>query len=232
MRGDPPVQLVSRERYQQLRSGVYSPREFPLPAERLRRVCKPGDDFDPVVDLRYVSSLDKTALLHPDVSPLRPLSAPQRQALREWVGNRFARSAFSEDLEDNVLGRLGRVLESLAGEYARIPPAKRSPASRLVGAAREWRIGPGGKLVAITPIINEASCREAGLYDAQQREISTSAVTGAAKRLAAALRGVLPPDGGYALKVEPATLDGLLASEYLESSRWTWADGPDPLNED
>ena len=57
---------MSKQRYQQLRSGEYSPREFPLPARDVGRIVGVADPDDvwPVADLRYVTSVDKTALLN------------------------------------------------------------------------------------------------------------------------------------------------------------------------
>src|SRR3954468_294211 len=78
-----PVTLVDAGRYAQLRRGGYSPREFPLPAEKLRAACSVPKDtpFHPVADSRFIASIDKTALVHPNVQTLRPLTGPQQQRL-------------------------------------------------------------------------------------------------------------------------------------------------------
>lgn len=70
-----PVDLVSRERYQQLRRGSYSPREFPLPVDKLAQATdNDPEDFFPVVNARFITSLDKMALLAAEVQTLRPLN--------------------------------------------------------------------------------------------------------------------------------------------------------------
>lgn len=229
-----PVRLVPPERYQQLRRGSSSPREFPLPADKLAKACgaEPGG-FCPVVDARFITSLDKTALLHRDVDTLRPLTGPQQKRFGLWIGNRFARPAHPGEIEDNVLGRLTRIVKRLAGEYHRNAPRDRSPEVRLVGAATEWLLTPGDRVAAVTVVVSEATCREAGLYDTTAGEIDEAAVRHAAKKLAGALRGAIRgairAGDGYVVRVEPTTLDGMSAADYLALEPWSWGDEDDPL---
>jgi len=229
-----PVRLVTPQRYQELRSGSYSPREFPLPAGKLAHACRVPEAgaFCPVVDVRYITSLDKTALLHPDVATLRPLTGPQKKRFGLWIGHRFARPAHPGEIEDNVLGRLGRIVRRLAGEYQRNEPKQRSVEARLVGAATEWLITPSDRLVEITVIVSEPTCREAGFFNTKAGEIDESGVEGATKRLATALRSALPRGVGYVVRVLARTLDGMTAADYLALEPWSWADDDDPLSDD
>jgi hypothetical protein len=88
-----PVTLVIEERYEQLRHGAASPREFPLPIDKLRAACEASKDaaFFPVADLRWLASVDKTAIAYPRLQTLRPLTPPQQRRLAVWAARRFGR---------------------------------------------------------------------------------------------------------------------------------------------
>lgn len=57
-----------------------------------------------VVDMRAVSSLEKTALLSPHIERVPcPLTDPRRQALCFWLGQRFGRTAFPVEVDNQVI---------------------------------------------------------------------------------------------------------------------------------
>jgi hypothetical protein len=228
-----PISTVSAIRYQQLRSGEYSPREFPLSATELVKVVQPADpdSFWPVVDLRYVTSIDKAALLHDEVDSRRPLTSPQRQRFSTWVGRRFNRPANSDELETHVLTKAGEKISKLAGQFAQATaPGSLPPEVRLVGAAREWLIGGSERAIDVYVVIDAHSAAEAGLYDNKAGEISESLVAGAVKKLRDTFVKTLVSGSGYTIKVLPVTLDGISAAHYLSLNPWLWADKDDPLD--
>lgn len=229
-----PITTVSKQRYQQLRSGEYSPREFPLPASDLARIVQADDptDFWPVADLRYVTSVDKTALLSDDVGSRRPLTGPQQKAFSLWVGRRFNRPAHADQLETFVLGSTGKAISKLAARLAGASrPQAASLEERLVGAAREWLIGGTDRGVDVYVVVNDQSCKLVGLYDMTNNRLDEGQIQAAAKRLRKTLVGTLPPDSGYTIRVKPVTLDGIWASDYLALEPWLWADRADPLGD-
>ncbi len=229
-----PVATVTKELYQRLRSGEYSPREFPLPGKEVSRVV--GGDvegFWPVADLRYVTSVDKAALLSDAVESRRPLTGPQQQRFSTWVGRRFNRPAHSDQHHTHVLGRAGGKISKLAEAFARAErPAGAPPEVRLVGAAREWLLGGTDRHVQINVVIDAHSARVVGMYDTKSNRLDEGALTSAAKKLQQVLAMTLQPDSGYTISLRPITLDGISASEYLALEPWLWADTTDPLATD
>ena len=227
-----PITTVSRERYQQLRSGEYSPREFPLPPLDVARIveAEDPDNFWPIADLRYVTSVDKSALLNDKVESRRPLTGPQQKRFSTWVGRRYNRPAHSDQLERHVLGKAGNKISKLAAQFANSDkPRSLPPEVLLVGAAREWLIGGTERHVEINVVVDANSTQAVGMYDTTNSQINATQVLGAARKLARVLAATLPADKGYAITVKPITLDGINAGEFFALEPWLWADTSDPL---
>lgn len=210
-----PVQYVPAEEWQALTSGPRSPRFFPLPdGNKLPRM----DGKFPIADLRFVTSVDKTALLHPTVEVLHPLSAPQRASFGRWVGSRFARVAHPDNLERDVLPKAATLIRKLAKQFA--AGNMQNPEVRLVGATRSWYLGGNDKRVVYIPMISEATAKAAGLWNNDAGDFNVATIEAATKRLASKLRASLPPGAGYACSVEPSTLHTATAADLLEWSEW------------
>lgn len=228
-----PITTVTKQRHAQLRSGEYSPREFPLPAADVARIIAPAhpEDFWPVADLRYVTSVDKTALLSDTVESRRPLTGPQQKRFSLWVGRRYNRPAHSDQLEIHVLGKAGQLISKLAATFAdHDKPQAASPEVRLVGAAREWLIGGTDRGIQLNVVVDAQSCQAVGMFDNTANAIDEGQIKAATKKLRQALAATLPPDSGYSISVKPITLDGIPAAEYLSLEPWLWADDrEDPL---
>lgn len=228
-----PITTVSRARYQQLRSGEYSPREFPLPPRDVAHIVNAADpdNFWPVADLRYVTSVDKTALLNDKVDSRRPLTGPQQKRFSTWVGRRYNRPAHSDQLETHVLGKAGAKISKLAAQFANSDKPTLPPEVLLVGAAREWLIGGTERHIEINVVVNAKSTQAAGMYDSTNNQINAAQVLSAAVKLAKVLALTMPAEAGYELTVKPITLDGINAGEFLALEPWLWADIMDPLSE-
>lgn len=219
-----PLRYVPLAHWQALRSGPGSPREFPFPDGR---VVPAADGARPIADLRFVTSVDKTALLHPSVQFLRPLSGPQRSTFGRWVGARYARAPHPDVLERDVLPKAARVVRKLAARFAAKDAA--DPEVRLVGATDRWYLGGNDKRVLFIPMLSEAGARAAGLWDASGADFNEDAVLTGAKRLSKKLRAGLPAGSGYTCAVEPVTLYGTTAADLMEWSDWVAEDPIDPL---
>ncbi|MHB8186496.1 MAG: hypothetical protein ACYDDU_10510 [Dermatophilaceae bacterium] len=210
-----PLRFVPDGAWQALRSGPTSPREFPYPGGS-GLPAREGHKL--VADLRFVTSVDKTALLHPSVQFKQPLSGPQRTAFGRWVGSRYARAPHPDVLERDVLPKAARVVRRLAARFAAGQSA--DPEVRLVGATECWYLGGNDKRVLFIPMLSEASARAAKLWLGQSSEFDNATILAAAKRLTNQLRAGLPVGGGYTCAVEPATLHGTSAADLLEWSEW------------
>ncbi|WP_017197908.1 hypothetical protein [Arthrobacter sp. M2012083] len=222
-----PVKYVAKDEWQKLTSGPRSPRYFPFPNGNKLPVM---DGKLPVADLRFVTSVDKTALLHPTVEVLHPLSAPQRASFGRWAGARYARVPHPDKLEKDVLPKAATVIRKLAKKYMQGETS--DPEVRLVAAARNWYLGGNDKRVVYIPMLTEASAKACGLWDNNAAAFNESAITAAVKRLNGQLRSSLPQNGGYACAVEVATLHGTTAAELLEWAEWIVEDPWDHLDDE
>jgi hypothetical protein len=220
-----PIKYVTEDEWKMLRSGPTSPREFPFPDGK-RLPIKEG--YAPVADLRFVTSVDKTALSDGSVKFLRPLSSPQRKRFSDWVGARYSREAHSNELEENVLPRVARLLGKMVTSDA---STRTDPAYRLLDAAEGWYIGGNNKGVIFYVFTSEAAAIKAGLWDKIESDFDRATAKSAAKRLANMMRGCLKPDSGYAINVEVTTTSGIKLAEFLELSEWVIESPVDPLSE-
>jgi hypothetical protein len=80
-----------------------------------------------VVDLRVLSSLEKTALLSSHVRRIPcPLSGPRREDLRHFVGDRFGRAPFPDEIARQVITPIEQALkrvrqnEAFAGVFSTV----------------------------------------------------------------------------------------------------------------
>lgn len=228
-----PVMAATKHRYSMLRSGMYSPREFPLPKDDAATAMsiEDVDDFWPVVDLRFVTNLDKSALAGGTVPIRQVLQGLQRVKFATWVGRRFDRSEHSTYVEQTVLRPMAKVLKKLAAEFSdKRTPGQASPDVRLVGAAEEWFVRENGRSLEIFVQVSEGSCTMSGLPN--PGEDTQGEVKKAADRLAGKLRAALSRDAGYTVTVTPMTLHGVSAATYLTLTAWldaVWDSWADPL---
>jgi hypothetical protein len=226
-----PVVLVDVDRYRQLRHGGYSPREFPLPIDKLRAACGRGTDTDffPVADQRYVASIDKTALVHPDVQTLRPLTGPQQARLASWAGRRYARAAHPDAVEEHVLKKVATLIARLAVVGGKTPPGKQTLQQKLVVATDAWLVTSTEKSVTFYPVLTESLAKAAGLFNAATSSIDEAVVRAAVKKLTGDIAATISTHGGFHVKVVPTTWDAMTAGEYLDRPEWSWESDPDPL---
>lgn len=218
-----PLVYVGQARWRQLRSGPYSPRHFPFPDEKGLR---PDRDRWPAASLLYVSSVDKTALLHDSVRQLSPLTGPQRARFGRWVARRYGRPAHDDLVERDVLAAAGARIRSLAKSYTRADGP--TDVMRLVAATEEWYVEAGDLSVKLHAVLTEASAHDAGLWDDANGDWHIQRIEQATGKLRKDLAKRLPAGSGYALNVNATTLDRVPASQYLSWAVWTF-EGADPL---
>ncbi|WP_077489872.1 hypothetical protein [Sinomonas mesophila] len=210
-----PIKYVPKQEWQRFASGPTSPRFFAFPDSNKL----PGlDGLLPVADLRFVTSVDKTAILHESVRVLHPLSAPQRAGFGRWVGARYARVPHPDNLERDVLPKAAKIIRDLAARYA--AGDRKDPEVRLVGATSSWYLGGNDKRVVFIPLISEATAKACGLWKAPSVDFDHHTIETAEKRLASKIRASLPSGAGYASNVSARTLQSASAADLLEWSEW------------
>ena len=212
-----PLKYVNRARWSSLRHGPYSPREFPFPDDRPRL----DEGQHVVADLRYVTSLDKQALLKDEVETLRPLTPPQQQRFQAWVGRRFWRAPISDAVNEDVLGPVAQTLLSTLSKANEERDAGRNPnaSGQFMWSVGEWMVGGSERLVQLVAFTSEALMREAGLPSDPNQ---TSVVLESGRDfLEKKLRRGLPAGKGYAITLEIVTLDKIRADRYRDLSPWS-----------
>ncbi|MEX0835477.1 MAG: hypothetical protein WD010_05270 [Nitriliruptor sp.] len=219
-----PLVYVPASRWHQLRSGPYSPRHFPYPDEKGLR---PDAERWPVASLLYVSSVDKTALLHESVRQLSPLTGPQRSRFGRWVARRFGRTAHDDLVERDVLSAAGARIRSLSKSFAKA--GSPTDVMRLVAATEEWYVEATDQNVKLHAVLSEASANAAGLWDNRAGDWHHERIVNASKNLRKDLAKRLPAGGGYVLNVNATSLDRVPSSQYVSSwAVWT-LEGDDAL---
>jgi hypothetical protein len=216
-----PLEAVPVADWEALRRGPYSPREFPFP--ETDTLALPAGTA-PVANIRFVTSMDKAALLAPTFRHVPALrSAPLRERFAGWLGRRAARAPHPDELEENVLAAAGERVRALARQFRqKLAKGGLSPMQMLVGAAEEWFLGPGEQLVPLQLVITPSSAARAGLWDDANADFRTQLIEKARASLAADLSKRAAPGLGYVVTVEVHTLDRVPALIYRTWSEWTW----------
>jgi hypothetical protein len=138
-----PVLYVPDVEWLALRQGLGSYRRYwldpdtvaPLDDEHAANI---GPDLRPVVDIRYNSSLDKTALAA-HYEQRFPLRGRQKIAFQDWVGSRFARESFDDSVHDEILPVVAAKLVAVQRERA-AKEGSASPTARVASSCSQWYV--------------------------------------------------------------------------------------------
>lgn len=161
-----PVLYVPEAEWNQLRRGLLSYRRFPLEPSALEPMegsaaRAVGTAGMPVVDIRYVSSLDKTALaLH--YQQRFPLRGGNKARFADWVGSRYSREAFVDSVSEKVLPEIrNRLVSMQKGRDARGGSA--TPAMRVACSCSEWYVRASDRHVEVMGRRDPGMARANGL---------------------------------------------------------------------
>ena len=136
-----PVLYVPENEWLALRRGMLSYRRFPLNPEAVAPIegsgaHRAGSDGTPVVDIRYISGIDKTALAA-HYEQRFPLRGREKVRFADWIGSRFARESFPDPISDKILPEVhSRLVSMQKARDSRGSSA--SPAMRLACSCSEW----------------------------------------------------------------------------------------------
>lgn len=204
--------------WQALRSGPYSAREFPFPEHA--HISLPVGAAG-VANARFVTSVEKQALLAPAFRRAAPLTAPLRLRFMEWVARRFARAPHPDHADAHVLQPCGHRISKLV-KAGRAQAGGRSRSQMIVLMADEWYVGPGEQLIPLQIIITAAGAQTVGLWDEASADFAVPAIEAARKELQSDLNRRITPGLGYALTIGVHTLDRVAADTYRSWTPWTW----------
>ncbi|MEW6582325.1 MAG: hypothetical protein AB1416_06155 [Actinomycetota bacterium] len=154
-----------------------------------------------VLDVRAVCSIEKTALLSPHVrrTPC-PLTEPARTRLREWLGNRFGRRAFPDEIVRQVVEPVERAIKRTRQNAAMLHTS-----GVVVYWGIRWMPGsPNCSLLALT---------DPGLR--ARRKVGEPELSALRTRLQKALDH-FAREGDYSIKAYVHDADAVSAREMLE----------------
>jgi len=230
-----PVVYIDDEEWGKLAVGQTSYRLFPLPPDRISPLPPANSDLangrSPVVDLRYVSSLDKTALLTvSDVERRTPLGARARNRFGEWVGQRYARVPFEDRVVEDVLPAIRPVLDSMFRQRAKAPAGSRKAAPAFVGCVSAWYVRHAERLVEVMGRLEPGKARAEKLLTTGpdgEPKLNVKALNDGVRALQKAMAAKLDADAGYALQVTWRDFDEMSAAEFETYSPWIVQDDPE-----
>lgn len=107
-----------------------------------------------VVDTRLIFSIEKPALLALDVVS-SPLSEPDRTELRRWLGRRFGRTVFPDEVDQAVVKPVEEALRTLAQD---------SNFKRVLSAVAFYGLGytPGQAQTSLLVLVDDTKLTQAG----------------------------------------------------------------------
>lgn len=147
-----PVLYVPGDEWEALRNGLGSYRRYPLNPATVdpiddEHAAQIVGDLRPVIDIRYVSSLDKTALAdHFDTR--YPLRGDRKVRFQDWVGSRFSRESFDDTVHEQVLPHVRARLDALQKARRSKGPAA-SPAMRVASSCSELYVRSTDRYVEV-----------------------------------------------------------------------------------
>lgn len=226
-----PVLYVPENEWAALRRGMLSYRRFPLNPDALVPIEGSGahiagSDGMPVVDIRYISGIDKTALAA-HYEQRFPLRGREKVRFADWVGARFSRESFPDPVADTVLPEVhSRLISMQKARDSRGSSA--SPAMRLACSCSEWYVRATDRYVEVMGRRDPDLARENGFLGAVKGKPSETAwneadYEAAAKKLSGEINRRLG-GGGFSVKIITEDFDVLSAAAFETYALWASED--------
>jgi hypothetical protein len=157
-----PLIEVTQKEWDLAHEGRYSVRRFsyPSPIEGHELLA---------LDIRVIQTIEKTALLDGSVTPIESkMNDPLRAKLSYWLGRRFARFAFPDDLEENVLSHLrSQIRDKIEAQ---------SPSGALIRSAEGIWIKFGqSPVVKVMIVLNVAKTLKEPILGGDEKKIAQAA---------------------------------------------------------
>jgi hypothetical protein len=193
-----PLISVSAGDWETSREGRYSVRRFSYPG-----VIDGHEHL--VLDVRVVQTIEKTALLDGSVKPVESvMTMPLKMTLARWLGARFARYAFPDELEEHVLSHLRGSIRD-----------KHNASSPTGGLLRSiegvWIQHTDSPMVTVLFILNVGRASA----DAQLQGDEGKILAGTETLMKALAKRLAKGDSGYQLHTEVRTPQQVTAFELL-----------------
>ncbi|CAB4998886.1 unannotated protein [freshwater metagenome] len=225
-----PVMFIPHNDWQRLHLGQTSFRQFALTPEAVSPIdeehaVRIPDGHAPVVDIRYVSTVDKTAL-EGGFERRAPLVGDNKREFQVWVGQRFGRESFADAVHETVLPSARRVLDAaLKARQA----GDTSPMSVTVATVSEYWVRATDRYVEVLGRLEPTRGRAAGML-VTAAGVSTwneRALDEGCRKLSQASARLMR-QAGYTVKFTVKDFAELSAAEAETYTLWRVQDDPPP----
>jgi hypothetical protein len=229
-----PVVYIPEAEWDRLDAGQTSYRFFALQPDRI--VPLPQSDPEllvsrkPVVDIRYATSVDKTALTTAqNWTRNTPLVPDQRHRFAHWLGSRFARYPFEDGVVKEVLPQVRATLDVLRRQRSQTDVDQHTPAVRFVGCIREWYVREMELNVEIMGRLDQGGMRAEKVLKTLNAEpvVDEVKLKAGANALRTAIVARMPRTAGYAVSVTYHDFSVLDVAQYETYSLWIVQDDPE-----
>lgn len=223
-----PVMYVPEHTWTRLHQGQTSYKQFPLQVDQVAPVDRAHaqripDGHRPVVDIRYVGTVDKTALAA-GFEQRHPLPGKDKLAFQVWVGQRFGRDSFADVVHEKVLPAARSAIDAALGAQL---AGESSSRTRIVGSISQYWVRATDRYVEVMGRLEPNRARAAGVLKRASGtdRWNTTELTAGCKALTAAANTAMRATG-YTVKFTTANFDDLSASEFETYALWTVEDEP------
>lgn len=209
-----PLILVYEQRWHDLNQNAYSSRFHAYPGEKFHL----PDGKRLAVDLAWSTAVLKGSLQVPTVQAVRPLTGPQAQDFAEWLGARFGRVPFPDDVVTAVLDPCYAVRKRLLSSHRKALDNNTTAKleARAVGAVRRWYAQSDGRNVMIVGELHGARLAECGLIH-DDGTPDTEAIKSAEAKITAQIATQMHkavPNSGFNAKVRIVDLNEVPAAHF------------------
>jgi hypothetical protein len=223
-----PVVYVDPEAWTRLHLGQTSYRQFPLPGEALAPVdeghaARIPTGHRPVVDIRYVGTLDKTALAD-GFAQRHPLTGKDKLAFQTWVAARFGRESFADDVHEKVLPSARAALDAAVGAHL---GGENSARTLTVASVSQYWVRATDRYVEVMGRLEPNRARASGtLRRAHGTDTwATSELSAGCRELSKAAN-TATRGSGYTVKFTVENFDEFTAAEFETYALWHVFDEP------
>jgi hypothetical protein len=223
-----PVMYVPEQAWTRLHQGQTSYKQFPLPVDQVAPVDAAHADripegHRPVVDIRYVGTVDKTALAA-GFEQRHPLPGKDKLAFQVWISQRFGRESFADLVHEKVLpAARGAIDAAISAQLA----GESSARTRTVASISQYWVRATDRYAEVMGRLEPNRARAASVLRRAEGadHWNTTELAAGCKVLSKAANTAMRATG-YTVKFTTADFDDLSASEFETYALWCVDDEP------
>jgi len=172
----------------------------------------------PMVDLATISTVSKAALDKAGIERMKPFTEPQRRKFQAWVGHRFGRLPFPDEVSELVLEPAHEARARALKSFKRHGVGSSAADATLVAGAERWMARQVAETrIEILAVVTTASLSAVGLIGTDGLPVTELIEKGLSKLHASTVELMerARPGSGYDIAITTADLETMPAAEYL-----------------